>query len=243
MSLGEAVREIFIETLTIDGKELGFADDVLSFNADPFAFDWSLVAAGSYTATPTDTDTLAMSDTGKMKVGLPIKYKISTTFYYGVIAAVVEDTSIDILGAPMGDDLVSLHVGPAQRVVPVKYSVFGTYGDDVVATLLATDMGYYERWDQAAASLVHFACNQRIADTGVEAKINVNVNGAPVSTNDGNNGVQLGAVGTWVENPAVAINTANYDIQWREAVEINCTVAGGNGDAENLSVGCVFVLQ
>ena len=178
--MGEGVREIFIEQLTIDGKVLGFADDALSFNDDPFTLDWSLVAAAGYTATPTDTDTLAMSDTGKMKVGLPIRYKISTTDYYGVVAAVVEDTSIDILGAPMGGDLVSLHVGPAQRVIPVRYFVGSTYGDDVIATLLKTDMKTFEWWDLPTAYLVYFACIHASVDTGAEAKINVNVNGAAV---------------------------------------------------------------
>ncbi len=241
--MGEGVREIFIDKLTIDGKELGFADDVMSFNADPFAFDWSLVAAANYTATPLDTDALAMSDTGKMKVGLPIKYTIGGTTYYGVVSAVVEDASIGIFGAPMGGDLTALHVGPAQRVVPVRCFVGGTYGDDVVATLLKTDMKTYERWEWPTAYLVHFACVHAAVDTGDEAKINVNVNGAPVSTNDTNLGVQLGAADTWVNNSAVAINVSNYDIQWHEALEINCTEAGGTGDAEDLTVACVFVLE
>lgn len=241
--MGEGVREIFLDKFTIEEKEVEITDDRLRFNADPFAFDWSLVAAAGYTATPSDTDTLAMSDTSKMKVGLPIKYTIAATDYYGVVAALVEDTSIDIFGAPMGGDLTALWVGPAQRVVPVRYFVGGTYGDNVIATLLKTDMMTYEWWDFTAAYLVYFACIHSGVDTGAEAKINVNVNGAAVSTNDTNKGVQLGAIDTWVGNSPVAINVSNYDIQWHEAIEINCTEAGGTGDAENLTVACVFVLE
>jgi len=241
--MGEGVREIFIDQLTIDGKVLGFVDDALSFNDDLFTFDWSLVAAAGYTATPTDTDTLAMSDTSRMKVGLPIRYKISTTDYYGIIVAVVENTSIDIYGAPMSGDLVTLHVGPAQRVVPVRYFVGGTYADVAEAALLAADMNTYEAWDIQAAYLVAFACIHKTPDTGTGPKVNVKVNGQLVSTHDTNNGVQLGSGGVWVPNSPVAINVSNYDIQWHEPIEIAATVAGGTGDAEDLTVACVFVLE
>jgi hypothetical protein len=41
----------------------------------------------------------------------------------------------------------------------------------------------------------------------------------------------------------VDINPANYALSWGDSIEITVDGSGDNGDAESLSVGCVFVLQ
>jgi hypothetical protein len=46
-----------------------------------------------------------------------------------------------------------------------------------------------------------------------------------------------------VDNPAVAINTTYYDINNGEAITVECTVAGGTGDAAHLTVSAVFILE
>jgi hypothetical protein len=204
---------------------------------------WRDIATSKYTATPTDTDTLAMSDTSGMAVGDPIRYTIGGTAYYGQIVTVTADTSIDIVGAQLGGDVTKLEVGQAQRIVAIPAYIEGTYGNGADADLWASDMNTYFKWRMGKAYLVHFSAVQSGVDTGTEPKVNVQINNAAVSTNDSNNGVQLGASGTWVDNSAVAVNTSNYDINMDEELEIACTVAGGTGDAENLTVLMTFVLE
>lgn len=204
---------------------------------------WQELATSKYTATPSDTDTLAMSDTTDVAVGVPIRYTISSVVYYGQVVAETGNTSIDIVGASLGGDVTKLEVGQAQRIVIVPMYVDSTYGDGAEANLLAVDMTTYIKWRLGKAYCVSFSCIHSGVDTGAEPKINVQINNAAVSSNDTNNGVQLGAAATWVDNSAVAITTASYDINFDEELEVECTVAGGTGDAEDLTVIATFVLE
>jgi hypothetical protein len=161
-----------------------------------------------------------------------------------MITAITTNTNISICGPPLdtGVALTALYIGGAEKVVQADFFISGTYGNGT-GDLLAADMNTYFKWGLGKAYLVTFSCIQKTVDTGAEPKINVKVNTAAVSTNDSNNGVQLGATATWVDNSAVAINTSNYDINRGEAVEINCTAAGGTGDAADLTVSCTFILE
>jgi len=105
------------------------------------------------------------------------------------------------------------------------------------------DMFSPMKWSGPKAYLVAFSGVQMTVDTGTEPKINIQINNAAVSTADSNNGIQLSTSGTWVDNSAIAISTTNYDINRGEELEVDCTAAGGTGDAENLTVQCVFVLE
>jgi len=89
---------------------LAIGTDVQAYDANLRA-PWLTIAAANYTATPTDTDTLAMSDTTGMAVGLPIRYTIGGATYRGQITAVVTDTSIDVSGAPISGDVTKLEIG------------------------------------------------------------------------------------------------------------------------------------
>jgi hypothetical protein len=99
------------------------------------------------------------------------------------------------------------------------------------------------RWQGRKAYLVSFLAVHETADATSNPKINVKINAAAVSTNDTNLGIQLSTAGTWVRNPAIAINTSNYDINLDEAIEITCTAAAGTGGASYLTVSLVFVQE
>jgi len=205
---------------------------------------WQLIAAASYTTTPASTSRITMSDTSAFLVGLPVKYTYGAVTYYGIVTAVSANAYIDIAGAPLdtGVVLTALYVGLPEMVMQVDFYVDANYGDGA-ADLLATDMFTYFKWRNPAAYLVKFSVVHATADTGVaQPKINVKVAGSSVSTNDSNNGIQLSTAGTWVDNSAVAISAANYDIAAGDAIEVRCTAAGTNGDASDLTVSCLFVI-
>lgn len=222
------------------------ADSVESAEAvdAPAASPWVTIAASRYTATPASSSQITMSDTDGLAVGLPVRYEYDGGTYYGIITALVADTSITIAGAPLDteEDLTSLAVGPATHVRQVEYQIAGTYGDDT-ADLLATDMAAYSRWRGPAARLVAVSAVHATADTGAnQPKVNVKVGGDAVLTQDTAAGITLSTAGTWVNGSAVAIDPDAAVLADGDAIEIACTAAGSNSDAEDLTVQVVIVL-
>jgi len=207
---------------------------------------WKTISSDNYTATPATTAQLTMADTTDLYAGAPLQYTIGGVTYYGQASAVTTDTDIDIQGAPMGGDLTTLKVGLPSQLVVVRMTsslATGVYASATEADMFRDTWHNAQKWRQSAACLVYFAGIQASVDTGTEPKINIQINNAAVSTNDSNNGIQLGAADTWVGNSAVAINTSNYDIQLGEELEGAVTVAGGTGDAAYLTLDMVFVLK
>lgn len=209
------------------------------------AAKWTPVATANYTATPASTSQITMADTAGMAVGLPLRYTYGGTAYYGIVTAVVTDTSVTIAGAPLdtGSDLTALEIGLPSLVRQLALYVPSTYGDGTGA-LLASDSKTYERWQGSAAYLVQIAGVHVTADTGAsQPKVNVSIGGDDVSTEDTNNGIQLSTAGTWVTGSAVAINTTNYAVARGDAIDVECNAAGTNGDAADLTMQCVFVIE
>lgn len=198
---------------------------------------WTLIDATHYTTTPASTTQLTMSDTTGIAVGLPLKYTISATVYYAVVVAVVANTSMDIAGASLGGDVSGLYVGRPEMVVVETWFVPSTYGDGAADLLDADNNEAYDWWYEAAY-LVAFQVKHKTDDTTTEPKVNLKAGGNLISTNDSNNGVQVST--SWQENGLV--NTTNYAVARGEAIEVACTVAGGTGDAADLSVAALFVL-
>ena len=201
---------------------------------------WGLISSSKYTATPTSTSTVAMSDTSDFVVGQALKYTDGRGTYYAIITAITADTSITIAGAPFdtGSDITALYSGIDGKVAQVDLFIAGTYAD-ATGDLLANDMDTYFKWQGKTAHLVNISAVQSGVDSTSQPTVNVKVNGSAVSSA----GIQLSTAGTWVNNSAVAITTANYDINKDEAIEINCSTAGGDGDAENLTMSCVFIYE
>ena len=207
---------------------------------------WQLIAASKYTALATTTSTLAMSDTSDISIGDPVKFTLdNTTYYYAVVTGISGSSSITIAGAPFSttESLTALYVGTPGQVKNVTYWVGDLFGD-AVYDILST-VGRYERWEGSRAYLVTFAATSGEADTGAaQPKINVEIGGNAVSTNDTNKGLQVsGTPGTWTANGAVEISTTNYVVDRGEAIELLCTEAGTNGDAADLSITLTFVYE
>lgn len=232
----------------------GTAGQVLAMNAGATAPGWTdgsrwkaLVEDTHWNDQPASTSTITMAAdlTAVLYPGLPVKFKLSGSYYYAVLTAVASDL-LTIAGAPLttGDgDLEELYYGDPEMVTQLCVYVAGTYGDGTEADLLVTDMAAPLRWYGPAMYLVSFAAAHDTVDTGDEPKVNVQLNNAAVSTNDTNAGVQLGAADTFVLNSAVAVNTSNYDVNWGEEIEVACTAAGGTGDAADLTVILTFVAK
>jgi len=240
----DAVTELDLtdNIIVVDGEALGTVTVALLLAAlGAYGLSrWQLVATTAYTATPASTSRITMSDTSEMVVGWPLKYAIGGVTYYGIVTAVSGDAYIDLAGAPLAGAIQSLYVGDPEMVVQRDFFVASTYGDGA-ADLLDADKNTAARWDRGAAYIVSLAAKHKSDDTGAaQPKVNVKAGGNLVSTNDSNNGVQVAT--SWVTNSAVAVNTTNYAVARGEALEVACTVAGSNGDAENLTVGIVFVL-
>ncbi len=196
-------------------------------------------------AASTSTITMNADLTAYIKVGMPIKFKLSGTYYYAIVTTSAASL-LTIAGAPLttGDgDLSELWIGKPERVVNIAMQVTSTYADGAEANLLAADMNTYLAWRLQKAYCVSFSATQKSVDTGTEPKVNLQINNAQVSSADSGNGVQLSTAGAWVDNSAVAITVANYDINWGEELEVECTVAGGSADAEDLTVIGIFVLE
>ena len=205
---------------------------------------WKLVATAKYTSTPTNTYTLTMSDTSDMALGCPVRYVIGGTNYYGIIVTVTANTSITVAGASLSGDVTALYVGTQEMVLQIPFHVSSTYGDGA-ADLLDADLNRAYQWELANAYLVRALVKHKTDDTGAaNPKVNVKIGGSAVSTNDSNAGFQLTT--SW-SAPAttvlVAMSTSNYAIVKGDAVEISCTLAGSNGDAADLSVMTIWVME
>ena len=186
-----------------------------------------------------------MSNTGDMAVGRPLRYSYDGETYYGIITAVVANTSVSVAGAPLNIALpiTELAIGPAGNVTTLTFTIDAVF-DETAQDILEELGDRYFKWTGAAARLVTFSATSKYPDSGTEPKINVKIADELVSTNDSNNGIQLsGDAGTWVDNSAVAINTTNYEIARGDAIEIACTATGGNGDAMCLTVIMTFVYE
>lgn len=206
---------------------------------------WKTVAASKYTATPASTSTITMSDSSDFKVGYPVKYTYGGTAYYG-IATTVAANLLTIAGAGLdtGVALTALEVGRPERVI-VKEFFIDTAAFDAVQDIFSAITYQNVLWEHADAYLVMFKGALGVVDTGAQQpKINVKIAGGVVSNADTAKGPTMsGTVNTFVATAATTIDTSAYDIARGDALEIRCTEAGTNGDADCLSVICTFVLE
>lgn len=205
---------------------------------------WNTISASKYTATPADTDTLTMSDTSDMVVGLPLKYTYGGTAYYGIVKSITTDTSIDICGAPLvvESDLTALSVGTANMVQQVDFFVSGQFANSADDDLLLTDMRSSFDWNQTAAYLVQIRAKCYAADTGSnDPRINVSIGGDTNYVSTANSNAGIAVTDSWSET-GIDISTTHYSIARDEKIEISTDANGSSDDAEDLTVSCVFVL-
>lgn len=189
---------------------------------------------------PASTSTITMDAdlTAWLGAGVPVKFKLSGSYYYGIITTMAAGL-MTIAGAPLttGDgDLEELYVGDPRKVHVFSFHVAGEFADGAETGLLASDAKQPFDWELPAACLVKFRVYADTADNTPD--INVTVAGSAVCTSNGNDGLTLAAAQTWYTT-VVDINTTNYSIAYDEAVEIATTAGAG---ADDLTVECVFVI-
>lgn len=187
----------------------------------------------------TSTITMAADLTGWLKAGVPVKFKLSGSYYYAILTAVASNL-LTIAGAPLttGDgDLEELYVGDPRKVHVVPFHIAGEYADGANTTLLATDAKQPYEWELPPAYLVKFRAYSDTDGDSTDPKVNVSIGGDKVGTANSNDGLEMTAAQTWYST-VVDINTSNYSIAYDEAVEITTTAGAG---ADDLTVLCVFV--
>lgn len=245
------------------------ATDLATYVRDEIFEDaaaWGVIADGNYTDTPASTSRLTMSDTTGMEVGLPLRYTIAGTKYYGIVDAVSANSYIDVRGAPLSGDVTELCTGAPGRAVTKRVKIPGAYlvpwahnlpnndanadgltdAEATSSVMLADIAREYFDWRGAPAFLVSVAVTQRTADGGAnEPYFNILVAGSLVLGENTNKGIQVSATpGTWTESSAIEISSSNYRIVEDEPVEVKCTAPTGcKGDGCDVSLELVFVYE
>lgn len=195
---------------------------------------WTPVIA--YTATPPSTSTLTMTAdlTGVIAPGTPIKFIGDGDPYYAICTAITSNL-LTIAGAPIEGAIDALYYGDPSRVFTEHVLIPGYYEDaSTTRTTLADDLGAAYSWPRGTAYLVRVQAKTKVADSSSNGTVNVGINGADVLST----ALTL-ANANWTAS-VVQIATANYDIQFGEALEISVG-KGTGGDAQDLSLILTFV--
>lgn len=203
---------------------------------------WSqLIATTDFSTTAASTSTITMvtDETANIRPGMAIKFKLSGTIYYAICTAIAADL-LTIAGAPLTTDagaLTELYYSSMHgQVIQVPILIPGYFADTSDTALLSNDNLQYLRWNQSKAYLVLLSATQKVADSGSENTVNCSIAGSNVFST----ALTLdGTAGTWA-NTVIAVTTANYDVNYGEAIEIAVTKVG-NGDCRDLSLILTFV--
>lgn len=218
----------------VTGKHLALSpEEASTFSA------WTTIDIA--TVSVSSTSRLAMSDTSMLQKGIALRYVIGADTLYGVVDDISDDTYIDVRGAPLTGTPASLEYGIPQQSEQMDIFIAGKGFAATSADLLDTVMNAAFQWILPTAYLVGFSGKLKTADSTVNPKVNVELGGDKVSTNDSNNGIQPSD--SRVDNPLVAIDVANYKVEYKDAVEVPCTVKAGTEDAADLTLSCVFVWE
>ena len=190
-----------------------------------------------FTATPASTSTITTTSdlTGSIAIRTPLRYAIGGTTYYGIVTAITSNL-MTIAGAPLSSTITSLYSGDVARVKTDVIVVNGYYADASNTTLIESDLfmkgGFI--WTNAKAYIVEVLYVQAANDSGAtQPKINFTIASSDLLTADA-------SISTTLANSVVNINSANYDVNFGEAIEIDVT-KGTNGDAHDLTVYYVAV--
>jgi hypothetical protein len=192
---------------------------------------------GTFTATPASTSTLTMTSdlTASILVGMPLKYVIGGTTYYGRVSAIASDL-LTVNGAPLSGDVTALYYGGG-TVRQVVVIIPGTYEDANNTALIASDLKSQLAWNLPKSYLVKYSVFSNTHDTGTHGQASARINDTEVNTTAG--GLTVAADATWYHT-VVDIATAAYDVNPGEVVEVTA-VKAGNGDASDLTAIMIFV--
>lgn len=199
---------------------------------------WTAIPTSEITTTPASTSTITMGVdyTAVCPTGTPVKYKISTTYYYGIVTAITSNL-MTIAGASLTGTIVELYYGYAARTEQIDIAINGYYETASDSTAVLNQLFSSLIWHKQTAYAVQMNVWSKTHDTGTHGQAQVLINGQQLCST--NNGLTIAADATWYST-IIDINTSYYDINYGEAIEITTTKAG-NGDAHDLMVSIVFV--
>jgi hypothetical protein len=176
--------------------------------------------------------------TATILVGMPLKYTIGGTVYYGIVSAITANL-LTVAGAPLGGDVTALYYGDSTRVSQINVTIPGLYEDASNTDLIASDLGSKLIWNKAKVYLVRFRVYSVVHDSGgTHGRASVQVNNTEVNTTAG--GELIAANTTWYPT-VVNIATAAYDVNPGEEIEVTC-IKGTTGNATDLTVEMTFVI-
>lgn len=184
-----------------------------------------------FTATPASTSTLTMTSdlTGTLNPGSGLKYTIGGTVYYGMITALT-DSLMTVCGAPLSGDVTSLHWTHIKPIV-LEFGITGEFADAADTALLENDLllkgGY--KWMGCKARLVNLAISTFQNDSGASTQpaVNVSIAGSDVLST-----ALTIPDGTYTQS-GVQVATANYDVNYGEAIELSVSAASGGTPGNN----------
>ena len=216
-----------------------YARDCVGVGLEGFNSRWRK-EDGTFTATPASTSTITMTldRRNEIPIGTPLRYSISGTYYYGIVAGLT-DTLMTVAGAPLTDDIDALFLGNSEMVFQKDYLVPGVFDGSASSTLIQSILKSYSFWRNRPAYLVQISHIAATADTGTAPNVTATISGGFVGTDNSNEGLPVGAS---LVSTGVGINSTNYRIEYGDVVELK-TTAGGTGDASDLTALLTFVSE
>ncbi len=203
------------------------------------AIYWNSVSEFTTTAASTSTITITSDMTGSIYPGMGIKFKLSGSYYFAIVAAITSNL-LTIAGAPLttgAGDLEELYY----TVIPSiqkEFVITGAFADATNTTLLATDLlitgGF--KWKGAKAYLVNMEISTGQDDSSASTQPTLNATIA--GTNVFSTALTI-PDGAYTET-AVAVTTANYDINESEILELSVVAAITTPANDAMDLFCIL---
>lgn len=205
---------------------------------------WRSIPKEDLEPTPISSSRIGIASSA-FRVGLPVRWTVDGVNYFGMVADASPGNYIDVRGPAIdvAKTISDVAMGGAERVAQLEIFIAGGYGASL-GEKIASAMKSYSRWSMGPARVVSFAAAHNRADTTSQPKVNIKLNGNPVSSADGGLGVRLpNTAGQWTENPLATIVAADYAVSYGSTFEVEVTAVAGTGNASGLTVNIVIVLE
>jgi hypothetical protein len=223
------------------------------FGDAPSTSRWRVVHTDAYTeAAPASTSTItfagggptngiATSGTSWFAVGLPVRFKHGSTYYYAICTAITT-TLLTIAGAPLiaATAITELAVGTPDMLKTAR--LFCDKAGYATSTTLTLPYGCIHRWRGPTGWLVSYSVAHM--NTGATTVVNLQLNGG---SNVSPTGITVPAAasstvnGAWAELASpVDLTVANLSISDKQNITAKTPTAVANSDY--LNIDCLFVV-
>jgi len=198
---------------------------------------WAQVPTASFTAAPVNTYQLTMLTdmTATIKAGMSLKYSIGGVTYYGQVSVIAAGL-LTVRGAPLRGSVTALYYGGG-TLHQLHILIPGLYEDASNTALISTDLKSNLPWNFKTSYAVYFSMYSKTHDSGTHGQASVRINGVELCTLAG--GLTIAADAT-IYGSQIYINTAAYDINPGELIEVTA-VKAGNGDASDLTCELIII--